>query len=91
MHKDSKYSTSLIHYPCVQLSYLISHDMVYMDNVTFYPQIPYNSENKPWAYFRSDTLFGGLIFGGAYFRGCLYTEVKIVQEPIFPSVLTGFL
>ena len=35
--------------------------------------IPYNPENKPWAYFRSKHFFlglfsGGFIFGGAYFR-----------------------
>ena len=35
--------------------------------------------------YRSDTLFGGLIFEGAYFRGGLYTGVKIVQESIFPQ------
>ena len=42
--------------------------------IYIYIHIPYNPENKPWAYFRSKHLFlglfsRGLIFGeGAYFR-----------------------
>ena len=43
--------------------------------------IPYNPENKPWAYFRSKHFFlglfsGGLIFRGAYFRD----EIRVRKE-----------
>ena len=50
--------------------------------------IPYNPENKPGAYFRSKNFFlglfsRGLIFGGAYFRGGLFSGLYCILLLIY--------